>query len=175
MSKQRKIILFLIAFVIGAAAFVLLHREEERPPALSPIREEAIETADEKVDEAANGAVLPKAEAKPEVPQSPTDDAPIEPSSKPAAAPRIMDEASMMTKLRALEFNDLEQSLDLAREGNERFPDTKDAAERAWYIVRCLSRLGKFDEAEKEAEVMVKRYPDTTWTSDVYRHVLAHP
>jgi hypothetical protein len=35
--------------------------------------------------------------------------------------------------------------------------------------------MGRFEEANAEAELMVERYGDTSWASDVERHLLVIP
>jgi hypothetical protein len=176
MSKKKRIIIVLFAVVAGVAAYFLFNADEpksafkndNRATAENAASSEEIESKDtnsppveEKRNPSKSSSVLKKISA--------------EQPAKSRPSLQTMDESSIMARLHELEFTDLEQSLDLAREGNDRFPDTPDAAERAWYVVRCLSRMGKFDEAKNEAKTMVERYPDTTWTSDVNRHVLAHP
>ena len=98
-----------------------------------------------------------------------------EPPSKLHGKPVYKDEASLMAKIRELESSDPELSLKLAREDNERYPNSPDAAERAWFICRSLTGLGRFEEARAEALNMVQKYPGTSWTSDVQRHVLSNP
>jgi hypothetical protein len=105
-----------------------------------------------------------------------------EPELTPSSAPRArtlaqlgLDEASLMTKLRELGQSAPEQSLALARAGNERFPDSLDAAERAWIVVRSLVSLQRFHEARDETKVMKEKYPGTPWALDAERHLLVHP
>ena len=85
------------------------------------------------------------------------------------------DEALLMTKLRDLASLDLELSLKLAREGNDLYPDSPDAVERAWFICKSLTGLGRSEEARAEALKMVEKYPGTSFTNDVQRHVLFAP
>ena len=85
------------------------------------------------------------------------------------------DEASLMAKLRELRADDLELSLKLAREGNERFPHSPDAIERTWFVCKSLTGLGRSQEARAEALKMVEEYPDSNWTRDVQRHVIYAP
>jgi len=86
-----------------------------------------------------------------------------------------LDEASLMKKLRALEGTNPPLTLRLAREGNRRLPDSPDAPERAWMAVKALANMENFREARDEARVMVKRYPGTSWSLDVQRHLLSNP
>jgi hypothetical protein len=80
-----------------------------------------------------------------------------------------------MTRLHELGQTDPEASLALAREGNARFPDSPDAPERGWIVVKALTNMRRFDDAHAEAEVMVSKYRGTSWAADVERHVLVHP
>jgi TolA-binding protein len=80
-----------------------------------------------------------------------------------------------MAKLRDLGTSDLELSLKLAREGNARYPDSSDAVERTWFVCKSLTGLGRSEEARAEALRMVEKYPGTSFTNDVQRHVLFAP
>jgi hypothetical protein len=80
-----------------------------------------------------------------------------------------------MAQLRALGTTAPERALELARVGNALFPNTPDAAERAWFVVRSLDSLGRFHEARDEARRMVERYPGSSWAADVERHTLVYP
>jgi hypothetical protein len=86
-----------------------------------------------------------------------------------------VDEGSLMTQLRSVEESDSVLALELAREGNRRFPESSAAAERAAIIVKSLAREGKLSEARGEAEVMVNRYAGTSWAALVEQHTGAHP
>jgi hypothetical protein len=94
------------------------------------------------------------------------------PSPRPPPAP---DERAIMSQLRAIAGTDPRTSLELVREGDEHFPDSADAPERAWFGVRSLVDLSRFTEAQHEARAMVARYPQTPWALDVQRHLLTHP
>ncbi|HEX2874541.1 MAG TPA: hypothetical protein VHP33_24980 [Polyangiaceae bacterium] len=98
----------------------------------------------------------------------------------PAAAPASAraaeaDEATLMSQLRALVHTAPEQALALARRGDALFPNSPDAPERAWSVVKSLDLLKRFHEAQAEARLMLRLYPDTPWTEDVERHVLLYP
>jgi hypothetical protein len=95
--------------------------------------------------------------------------------SKPQGKSITKDEVSLMAKLRDLGSSDLELSLKLAREGNERYPDSPDAVERTWFVCKSLTGLGRSEEARAEALKMVEKYPGTSFTNDVQRHVLFAP
>jgi hypothetical protein len=93
----------------------------------------------------------------------------------PAKLCRPLDEASLMARIHELGSSDPELSLLLAREGNERCPDSPDAVKRMWVIVKALSELGRSEEARREALIMVQKYPNNDLTGDVQRHVLSNP
>ena len=96
--------------------------------------------------------------------------------SAPRAAERLpLDEPTLMTNLRAFGHTDHERAIRLAREGNIRFPTSRDAAERGWYVVKSLNGLGRFHEARDEARTMVARFRGTPWADDVERHTLVYP
>ena len=84
-------------------------------------------------------------------------------------------QASLMAKLHELEGTNPPLSLQLAREAVARFPDSPDAPEFEWNVVKSLVNLERFKEAQAEARIMVQRYPGTSWTADIERHVLSIP
>jgi hypothetical protein len=86
-----------------------------------------------------------------------------------------LEEPALMAKLRELTARDPESALRLAREANERFPNSQDAAERAWIVVKSLDNLKRFHEGQAEARIMVERYRGTSWAADVERHTLVYP
>jgi hypothetical protein len=89
-------------------------------------------------------------------------------------APEI-DENSLIDQLRLLELTVPLLSLELARTGNQHFPDGPTASERAWFVTRALVELGRFEEARTLALRMVKEFPDNHFAQDVRRHLLSHP
>ena len=66
-------------------------------------------------------------------------------------------------------------SLQLAREAVARFPDSPNAPEFEWNVIKALTNLERFREAQDEARIMVRKYPGTSWTNDIQRHVLSNP
>jgi hypothetical protein len=111
-------------------------------------------------------------------PNSPAAGEPLQPVSVAAAtppAPAPLDEHSLMSTLRELGDSAPQKSLQLARDGNVRFPNSPDAAEREWYVCKSLVNLEDFYGAREEARSMVAKYPDTPWASDVERHLLVNP
>jgi hypothetical protein len=117
--------------------------------------------------EASNAAALP----------APPPNAVSEPSSSaptPLASARL-DGRSLLAKLRELRGSNPTLTLQLAREGNARFGDDADAAERSWFVVKALSELGRHDEARVEGRALVERHQGTRWAEDVYRHLFVNP
>jgi hypothetical protein len=95
------------------------------------------------------------------------------PASPGAVAP--LDETALMATMRSAETTAPDLALELAREGNRRFPGSPDAAERAAAVVQCLARMGRVSEARGEAEIMVNQYAGTPWAREVEQHTGAHP
>jgi tetratricopeptide (TPR) repeat protein len=87
----------------------------------------------------------------------------------------ILNEASLMDKLHDLAASDPPLSLQLAREAVARFPDSPNAPEFSWNLVKALANMGRYEEAEEEARIMVKKYPGNDFAADVDRHLLNHP
>jgi hypothetical protein len=79
-----------------------------------------------------------------------------------------------MTELRRIQSSDPDLALALARDGNQRFPDSSDAPERAAIIVHALTALGRNAEGRGVAEDMVNRYPDSTWVREIEQFTGAH-
>ena len=105
-----------------------------------------------------------------------------EPSTRGAAraaspgptAPPPLDESTLMVRLRSVKDGDPAAAVDLAREGNRRFPDSPDAPERSSIAVHALAGQGRASEARGEAEDMVNRYPDSAWVREVELFTGAH-
>ena len=171
MSKPATVVLgslgvIALAVVLGAFA---LRDKRPRPSAI-----EQHETV----------AATPPAPSSHAIPPNP----PLPPPPAPArvAAPKhrqatgkdagaILDEASLMAKLHELEASNPPLSLQLAREAVARFPNSPDAPEFEWNVAKSLANMGRSREAQEEARVMVKKYPGTSWTADVQRHLLSNP
>lgn len=102
----------------------------------------------------------------------------ITPASVAAASPRaapLPDELTLMSTLRTLGDSEPERSLQLARDAEQRFPNSPDAAEQEWYVCKSLVNLERFYDAREEARLMVAAYPGTSWATDVQRHLLVNP
>lgn len=106
------------------------------------------------------------------VAERPVTAAPIGTSTTPQ---KPNSDAALIAELRALQGAAPLVALRLAREGNERFPNSPEAPERTWHIVKSLTDLGQFEEAREEAQRMMEQYPPSHWTADIKRHVLSHP
>jgi hypothetical protein len=79
-----------------------------------------------------------------------------------------------MRELRSASGNDPALAVELAREGNRRFPSSPGAPERASMLIHALSDEGLKSEARGEAEDMVNRYPDSHWVQEIERFTGAH-
>ena len=111
---------------------------------------------------AARGELVPVAEPSAGVPGEPD-------------AGQLLDEASLLAKLHELGASDPPQSLQLAKEAVARFPDSPNAPEFHWNVVKALFNLRQLDEAKDEARIMLWKYPDNYYTGDVVRHLLNPP
>jgi hypothetical protein len=101
----------------------------------------------------------------------------VAPSPEPSTSSAVatVSETALMSKLRELRSTDPHLTLQLARQGNERFANSADAAERAWFVVKALSDLGQHDEARAEGRALLERYRGSRWAEDVYRHLFVNP
>lgn len=79
-----------------------------------------------------------------------------------------------MVELRRVKDADPELALALARDGNQRFPASPDAPERATISIYALTALGRSSEGRRLAEDMVNRYPDSKWVREVEQFTGAH-
>ncbi|HET9956023.1 MAG TPA: hypothetical protein VFQ61_16065 [Polyangiaceae bacterium] len=84
-------------------------------------------------------------------------------------------DAELMNSLHELGWSNPTKTLELARQGNSRFPSSANAPERASLIIRALSSLGRQEEARVEAKKMLETYPRSSWTEDVHKHMFVNP
>jgi TolA-binding protein len=98
---------------------------------------------------------------------------PVTLTSRDVAA--LASEAALMARLQQLGESNRPLSLQLAREGNARFPHGPDAPQRAFIVAKSLVDMGRFKEAQQEARLMLKNYPNDPYTLDVERHLLSNP
>ena len=169
MSKPAIVVmgaLGVVALAVVLAAFAL--RDKRSPPA--PVEEhETVATAQP----------APKLDAVPVKPAPPPAASPKEvghrrePAGKDAGP--VLTEAALMAKLHDLAASDPPLSLQLAREAVARFPDSPQAPEFEWNLVKALANMEHYREAKEAARVMVKKYPGNDFAADVERHLLNHP
>ena len=152
-----------LVVIAGAVIGVVMFRSQAPPARPAPADDEV--PAASRTDESAPGAAAPQQPA----------------ARPPIAAPTRRDEPAAMTEprlmatLRELGGTAPQRSIDLAREGQRRFPNSADAAERDFIVVQSLVNLKRFHEAQDEARVMVKKYPDNPFAQDAQRHLLVYP
>lgn len=160
--------------VLVAVAFWFLgrgidgHREE-------PDRDDWHPAATGDASQASRAATAETREGRAQTPESTT---PPLASAEPVVSKNSrepLDEATLMARLRSLGETAPLLSLQLARDGNARAPQSLDAPERAWFIVKSLVNLQRFEDARAEARTMVDAYRDTPFALDVERHLLVHP
>ncbi|HEU4581809.1 MAG TPA: hypothetical protein VFS67_26315 [Polyangiaceae bacterium] len=114
---------------------------------------------------AADGAA-PAPRASTRVAAPPRPPTAVRPASLSAAE---FEEPELMRQLRRARGNDPALAIELAREGNRRFPGSPAAPERASILIHALAERGLASEARGEAEDMVNRYPDSAWVREVER------
>lgn len=104
-----------------------------------------------------------------------------EPAMPSTAPPRTTPitaaayQAEQMKTLRTLVETEPQKAVDMARLANRRFPNSPDAAERSWIVVKGLANLKRFHEARDEAKAMVEKYPDNPFARDAERHLMVYP
>jgi hypothetical protein len=94
--------------------------------------------------------------------------------SASAATVNPFDEPRLMARMRIAARNDSALAIELAREGNRRYPDSPDAPERTSILIHALANLDRSSEARGEAERMVSEYPDSSWVREIERFTGAH-
>lgn len=122
-------------------------------------------------DESESSQAEPK-----EVPVTPV--ASVEHLPLPALSTTVTEsapsEVALMQRLRSVKGSNPSLAIDLAREGNRRFPDSSDAPERASVLIHALAQLERGAEARGEAEQMVNHYPDSQWVREIEGFTGAH-
>jgi hypothetical protein len=115
-------------------------------------------------------------ESEPLPPPSPSAPAFPAPASQAASvsavAPVPLDESALMTRLR--DQKDSRVAIELAREGDRRFPGSPAAPERASILIHALASQGRASEARGEAERVVNGYPDSDWVREIEQFTGAH-
>lgn len=151
--------------VIGLLALLVLKKDKRPVPAWP----------DEPAVVAEPVSSKPKVVNQPPAPR-PSAAAPARPAQaavEPEA--RKPSEESLLTQLHDLAGSDPNLSLRIAREAVSRFPDSPNAPEFEWNVVKALFNMRRLDEAEAEARIMLSRYPGSYFTGDVVHHLLNHP
>jgi hypothetical protein len=147
-----------VAILVGIGAYFL------RPAAPAP----TVELENDEDFAAAEAQTQPEPPPPPETATAP---APVHPSAAPEPAPEIR----LMEQLhgaRAAGKHAL--AIQLAREGNLRFPESSFAPERHSILIHALADNEQRSEARGEAEFMVNHYPDSDWVREIERFTGAH-
>jgi hypothetical protein len=117
-------------------------------------------------------APAPEAQPAPAAPPAPVS-APAAPppaeQAAPTAAPPPASEAELMAQLRDAVDADPARAVELAEDGERRFPDARVADERRFLKLRALVHLGDIPRARVEAEEFFEAHPDSPLGRDVYR------
>lgn len=152
------------ALIVGGVAVVALVTAARRCD--QPTRE----PAQENVAASSAPAPQPVPAAKPRPPALVPPTAPV-PSSAPAG---LLNEPQLMVRLRSIKDSNPAVAIDLARDGNRRFPDSADAPERHSILIHALANAERRSEARGEAEQMVNHYPDSDWVREIEGFTGAH-
>jgi hypothetical protein len=178
MSKPAITILTIAVFMLAVILAVLaLHagREDRRQRNDGTATRSAEPTP---TFEPSAAPMLPRVAATRTEPSPSTSPIPADPGP-PTSAKRTNDsllgESSLISRLHDLAASDPPQSLALAREAVARFPDSANAAEFEWNVVKALANMDRYKEAEQEAARMVQRFPGNAFSEDVEHHLLNHP
>lgn len=170
MSKPAKSAIIALAAVVTALAVLLVlfaSRQKRSVPAPSETSEPTVAVTPPPPSES-------DAKPLPSVPAASATRPRVGVATKPEAT-KPLDETSLMTKLHDLAASDPSLSLKLATEALERFPDSSNAPEFNWNLVKALFNMGRVEEAQEEARVMIAKYPGNYFAADVNRHLLNHP
>jgi hypothetical protein len=170
------------AFAIALLVFLALNRDKRSIPA-----------PDEHSAVIEPGTPQPEPEpapaaAEPAAPEPATVNSEPQPSPPAAAVARPtpqvsvevdagkpLDEQALLSQLHDLAASDPPLSLKLARAAVEQNPNSPNAPEFEWNVVKALFNMRQLEDAENEARVMLAKYPDSSFTGDVVRHLLNHP
>jgi hypothetical protein len=87
----------------------------------------------------------------------------------------LLTESELMQNLRqARNSGQNALAIQLARDGNQQFPDSDSAPERASILIHALADDRQPSQARGEAEYMVNHYPDSEWVREVEQFTGAH-
>jgi hypothetical protein len=170
MSKPAKsVVIILAAGLVALSALLVVFASREKRPRPAPI-----ETPDPAVAAAPPAPGEPTAKPLPPLPATLATAPRLRVATKPDAV-KPLDEMSLMTKLHDLAASDPSLSLRVAKEALDRFPDSPNAPEFNWNLVKALYNMGRVEEAQEEARVMIAKYPGNYFAADVDHHLLNHP
>jgi hypothetical protein len=160
MSERFSKMGFRVLMVGGVAALALVTaaRRCDQPKPSESVQEKAPESS---APAPARQAAAPRPPAL--VPAAPT-----------AAPAGPLKEIQLMAQLRSIKDSNHATAIELARDGNRRFPDSADAPERHAILIHALADAEQRSEARGEAEYMVNHYPDSEWVREVERFTGAH-
>ena len=170
MTSKARLIAIAVGALALAVAIAVWHglSADETPPgkqtASAPAAEPAAPTP---------APVPPPPSAPAAAAQNAAPDA-AAPSAAVEATVARMNEAVLMAHLREVARTDSAQTIEIARAGNKKFPDTPDAPERYSILIHALITQDKLSEGRAEAEYMVNHFPDSSWVRDIEGFTGAH-
>ena len=147
--------------IVGGVAALALVTAARRCDKSKPVESEQENASESSAPSPARTAAAPRPPAL--VPAAPT-----------AAPAGPLSETQLMARLRSIKESNPAAAIELARDGNKRFPETADAPERASILIHALASQGASSEARGEAEQMVNHYPDSEWVREIERFTGAH-
>ena len=171
MSNRTRLIATSVGALLLAVVIAVWHAQREEAQAekrAAPPPAEPLPTPPADSNAAAAPASGPAAAAPNPPPAAPA------PSANVAAAVARMNEAVLMARLREVARTDSAQTIELARAGNKKFPDSPDAPERASILIHALVTQNQLSEGRAEAEYMVNHYPDSSWVREIEGFTGAH-
>ena len=169
-AKFRLIAAVLGAVVLAIGLAVWHDRSEPETPVSAPVPETPTPPT---------SAVAPES-PRPARPEAPAAAAPngipdaAPPSARVEATVARMNEAVLMAHLREVARTDSALTIEIARAGNKKFPDSPDAPERYSILIHALTTQNQISEARGEAEYMVNHFPDSSWVRGIEGFTGAH-
>jgi len=175
MPKPAITILAIAVFVLTAILAVFVLRKENEG---KDHRERNEKSSAESTEPTTPGHEPTAAPTSPPVARIASERPVAEPRPRPPAgrnADARLDETSLISRLHDLAASDPPRSLELAREAVARFPDSPNAPELEWNVVKALANMDRYQEAEEEARRMLQKFPGNAFADDVEHHLLNHP
>jgi hypothetical protein len=157
--------------VVSVLVLIALTRDHQSKPV-------ARSEPDSVVVPAQTEPATPEPQTANTLPEAPPAVAAVTPPVLQAPVPSTakgFDEQAQLAELQQLAASDPPRSLELARDAVAQFPDSPNAPEFEWNLVKALFNMNELQAAEDEARVMAARYPDSHFTGDVVHHLLNHP